>query len=291
MLILGDFHGERGLGHVAVDFWDRRVRLACRCRRGFASCWGIIDFATAFNGENSFADNIRALKDAGAKVIVDDVTYFDEPFYQDGPVAVAVNDVTAAGVTYFSAAGNDNIRQSGKDISSWEAPAFRNAGSCPSGVPSRANQCMDFDPSSGVDTARNVSIGAGQTMTVELQWAQPWSGVSTDMDLYVRNASGGLITKSENANVASTQKPFEIVQVTNPASFSQTVSLSVNRYTGSGGGNALAIWSARPRMRAASAGFRSLGGCGRIACLPDSRGPSPPNVTSRSGCSASERVA
>jgi ELWxxDGT repeat protein len=201
-------------------------------------------FASGFNGEQSFADNIRALKDAGAKVIVDDLTYFDEPVYQDGPVSVAVNDVTAAGVTYFSAAGNDNVRQSGRDESSWEAPAFRNAGSCPSGLPSYANQCVDFDPSSGVDTARTYSIGAGQKMLISLQWAQPWSGVSTDLDLYIRSASGALIAKSENANAATTQKPFELLQVTNPATFAQTVSVSVNRYTGSGGGDA-----GTPRLR------------------------------------------
>src|SRR4051794_440157 len=201
-------------------------------------------FATAFAGEQSFADNIRALANAGAKVIVDDVTYFDEPVYQDGPVAAAVNDVTAAGVTYFSAAGNDNIIRSGRNVSSWEAPAFRNAGSCPSGVPSYASQCMDFNAGSGVDTTRTISIGAGRTLSIELQWAQPWFGVSTDIDLYVRNSSGGLITKSENANAANTQKPFEIVQVTNPASFSQSVTLAVNRYTGSGGGD-----GGTPRLR------------------------------------------
>ena len=57
-------------------------------------------FATAFEGEESFAENIEALAGrleggAGAQVIVDDVAYFEEPFFQDGPVAVAVNKVTA----------------------------------------------------------------------------------------------------------------------------------------------------------------------------------------------------
>ena len=68
-----------------------------------------LDFATAFNGELGFAANIRALAAAGAKVIADDVAYLEEPFFQDGPVAVAVDEVAAAGVSYFSAAGNDNL--------------------------------------------------------------------------------------------------------------------------------------------------------------------------------------
>src|SRR5262249_41247340 len=88
-------------------------------------------FATAFTGETQFADNIRALAAVGAKWIVDDVTYSDEPFFQDGPVSVAVNDVTAGGVTYFSSAANNNLIDSnGRNIASWETPSYRDGGAC-----------------------------------------------------------------------------------------------------------------------------------------------------------------
>ena len=67
-----------------------------------------LSFATAFGGENGFAANIRALADDGADIIVDDVIYFAEPFFQDGIVALAVDDVvTNDGVAYFSSAGNN----------------------------------------------------------------------------------------------------------------------------------------------------------------------------------------
>ncbi len=42
-----------------------------------------------------------------ADVICDDVGYSDEPFFEDGIIANAVDDVSAAGVSYFSSAGND----------------------------------------------------------------------------------------------------------------------------------------------------------------------------------------
>ena len=63
-------------------------------------------FATASNSEASFAQNIRDLRTAGCDIIVDDAQYYDESPFQDGPIAQAVNDVSAAGALYFSAAGN-----------------------------------------------------------------------------------------------------------------------------------------------------------------------------------------
>ena len=44
------------------------------------------------------------------------------PGWADQP---RVNDVTAQGVTYFSNAGNQNIISGGKNVASYEAPAFR----------------------------------------------------------------------------------------------------------------------------------------------------------------------
>src|SRR5215510_6024067 len=66
-------------------------------------------FATATSGIASFANNIRALRNAGCNIIVDDVFYFVETPFQDGQsasvvsntnggvVIQAVHDVTASG--------------------------------------------------------------------------------------------------------------------------------------------------------------------------------------------------
>ena len=189
-----------------------------------------VAFATAFDGEMEFADNIRALGAAGAKVIVDDVSYFDEPFFQDGPVAVAVNDVTADGAAYFSSAGNNNlIDGSGRNIASWEAPQFRDSDSCPIGAPGYAAHCMDFNPGGGVDTTFGITVSADSTLLVDLQWAQPWDGVTTDLDAYLLDFSSNLIAGSEEFNVTTTKKPFEFLVWTNTAGSPQTVRLAINR--------------------------------------------------------------
>ena len=71
-----------------------------------------LGFATANGGQLNFANNIRSL--AGlpgaphavsgfkADVIVDDIIYLDEPMFQDGIIAQAVDEVVAKGVSYFS---------------------------------------------------------------------------------------------------------------------------------------------------------------------------------------------
>lgn len=196
-------------------------------------------FATAFESEESFAENIEALArpasegGAGAGVIVDDVAWFEEPFFQDGPIAVAVNHVVDAGVTYLSAAGNDNLFDSGGNrIASWEAPAFRNSGGCPAAVTS-GSQCMDFDPGPGSDDTFGITVEAHETLTLDLQWAEPWNGVGTNLDAYLLSGSGGkVLAKSTEANISGTQRPVEIVSWENSSASSQAVQLAINRRLG-----------------------------------------------------------
>jgi hypothetical protein len=217
-----------------------------------------IAFATAFAGESAFAANIRALAADGATVIADDVAYFQEPFFQDGPVAVAVGDVVAGGVSYFSAAGNDNlIDAGGRDIASWEAPAFRDSGKCPTGlvelseeieaeeeiegVPApqglNSSHCLDFNPGAGQDDSFGITVEAGQELALDLQWAEPWNGVGTDLDAFlldkggnILSAAGAAVTAVED-NVGGSQRPFEFLSWENEGP-AREVQLVVNRFSG-----------------------------------------------------------
>ncbi|MBN9511218.1 MAG: hypothetical protein J0I21_19205 [Alphaproteobacteria bacterium] len=65
-------------------------------------------FATAYATPADYAASITALVAAGCRIILDDIAYPDEPFFQAaGPIATATAAAVAAGVDYFSAAGNE----------------------------------------------------------------------------------------------------------------------------------------------------------------------------------------
>jgi hypothetical protein len=92
-------------------------------------------FHTAFDGQASFANGIGRLVAEGAKVIVDDVYYLEEPMFQDGIIAQAVEAVIDNGVAYVSSAGN-NARQSHESV-------FSDSGI---DVPAIQGTLHDFDP-------------------------------------------------------------------------------------------------------------------------------------------------
>jgi hypothetical protein len=195
-----------------------------------------ISFATAFDGEESFASNIEELAKKGASVIADDVGYFEEPFFQDGPVAAAVDKVTSEGATYLSAAGNDNLfDEEGNEVASWEAPEYRDSGDCPSSVRAlsgfNAHHCMDFNPGAPTDRTFGIKVEPHEVLSVDLQWAEPWFGVETDLDAFLLNANGGLLTSSATPN-EELGEPVEIVQWENTSSSMKTVQLVINRFSG-----------------------------------------------------------
>ena len=55
-------------------------------------------FAEGLSSSQAFIDAVVCPHAAGATVIVDDLGFFDEPFFQDGPVVQAVAGAVAGGV-------------------------------------------------------------------------------------------------------------------------------------------------------------------------------------------------
>jgi Calx-beta domain/Subtilase family len=197
-------------------------------------------FATADTGIYGMADNIRALRNAGAKVIADDVTYLAEPMFQEGPIDVAVDDVTSSGVSYFSSAGNNNLVVGGHNVGSYESPAYRPT-SCPAELdaitsPDTYADCHNFDPGAGIDSGADYTLAANGYLNIDLQWAEPWAGVGTDLDIILIDAdTGALLDYStySNSGVSGTQEPFEYMgDYQNTTGAPENVEVIIARWSG-----------------------------------------------------------
>lgn len=159
-------------------------------------------FATAFNGPASFAENILALHAAGCQVIVDDVIYFNEPVFQDGIIAQAVETVCAAGGLYFSSAGNSGNKNDGTS-GVWEGNFAPGANPAP-----LADYGTAHEFESGV--ASNV-ITADSPSLFTLQWSDPWGQSTNDYDLFLLNSALTTVLDYSNSAQDGAGYPFEAI--------------------------------------------------------------------------------
>jgi hypothetical protein len=155
-------------------------------------------FATANTGLVGFADNIRALADkkgaCGADVVVDDVTYFNEPMFSDDVIGDAIDEITAKGAHYFTSAGNASDQQS------YAAPlrivgpknATRGSNINLDGVDPAlySGGFQDFDPGRGTDIAQDISAHGVNRMS--LQWDDPFDPNGPTLGDPLVQASGEL---------------------------------------------------------------------------------------------------
>jgi Subtilase family len=134
-------------------------------------------FATADGGPAVMANNILALKAAGCKVIIDDITYLNEGVFQDGIIAQAVKSVTDQGVLYFSSAANSGNKNDGTS-GTWEGD-FVDSGTRlndGSGTPKPVHRF------SSAEISDQLTVGSPGVL---LKWSDPLGASTNDYDLYV----------------------------------------------------------------------------------------------------------
>jgi len=164
-------------------------KMAPRARLGFAS--GSL-------GEVAFAESIRQLANlpghagiAGfdADVIVDDISYGGEPYFGETIIGDAIDEVTAAGVAYFSSAGNNIGINAYESELRWVANGTGNTAATNTalagtnidltGVPAGlyAGGFHNFNPGAGqLDVAELVNYPASvaSSQGFEIQWDDPY---------------------------------------------------------------------------------------------------------------------
>jgi hypothetical protein len=191
-------------------------------------------FYTAETSEADFANGIGALATAGATVIADDVGYFDEPFYQDGLVAQAIDAVeapaTGKAVAYFSAAGNDGD-------ASYEntAPSFATLASSGS---NSGEYLLNFDTTAATTTTSlPITLDAmqpGEFTAIVVEWDQPYvtgapnsGGATSRIDVCVTGSTSVYTIQDYDGNTvtctgpnAAGVDPVQILIIANPANAS-----------------------------------------------------------------------
>lgn len=139
-------------------------------------------FRTGFRSDVDFALGILELASAGCDIVLDDITYIEEPFFKDGIIAQAVETVVAGGVSYFSAAGNYGTSGYQSEFTGVAAPA------------GLSGQAHNFAGTAGTDVYQNVSVPEG-SYTVVLQWddGNPWGSAVADLDIYLAKDDGSTL--------------------------------------------------------------------------------------------------
>jgi subtilisin family serine protease len=185
-------------------------------------------FATAFTSAASFASNIETLRSVyHCDIIVDDVTYFNEGVFQDGPIADAVNDVVADGAMYFSSAANSGNKDSNTS-GTWEGD-FTNAGPVSGPILGfgETGNLHDFDPSAAVQTFDRLTVSS---TFLSLKWSDPLAASSDDYDFFVLNAAGTAVIAFSAGFQNGTQDPYE--HVSSGAGFPVNSRLVVVQFSG-----------------------------------------------------------
>ena len=140
-----------------------------------------------------FIQRVTDLTNWGAKVIVDDVGYYSQPFFEDGSVAQAYAAALTQGIVVASSAGNA-AQQHYQGLY----------------VDSGSSGLHNFG---GGDQGMVFTVPAGGSAAVFLQWSNQFGHSADDYDLYIFDSSGqNILARSENVQTG-TQDPFEAASV------------------------------------------------------------------------------
>jgi hypothetical protein len=137
------------------------------------------------------ADGVRALAAAGATTVVDDITWFSDPWFQPSPIGFAARDVALKNNTVvLSSAGNIN-----RDSAEAVFKPLTAKDLLTEGVSQGKWQLHDWG--NGVSTFP-ITVPAGADITFLMQWDEPFASASTnkrgaqsDLDLFVFAESQG----------------------------------------------------------------------------------------------------
>jgi Subtilase family len=173
----------------------------------------------AFYAPDSYLDHaegVRQLARAGSSVIVDDISWFGEPWYQANPIGTAASEVGAQfGAVVFTSAGNrqaDSIEaefapgesqtllSEGQAVGKWRLHRFANG-----------------------QLTIPITLRASSSIIFALQWDEPFAsaspagvGATRDLDLFLFGDSSGTNVVAESAFDNLRGDAVEVISVALP---------------------------------------------------------------------------
>jgi hypothetical protein len=174
-------------------------------------------FDTAGNTPQDMANAILALAGVGSNVITDDVQFFDEPMFNDGVIAQAVDTVFNQGVFYTSSAGNNSNHGF---LAPWVSTAATVGG-----------VTGTFENLGNGSVLQSFTLPVGETVMLAFEWDSayleggsplPNFQVPNTVAVDVTNSSGSKILQSFNSLAQNTGEAFQFVDFTNDGSFNTT---------------------------------------------------------------------
>jgi hypothetical protein len=161
--------------------------------------------------EEEFRDNILALRNTyGCDVIVDDITFFAEGAFQDGPIAQAVDAVKSAGALYFSSVGNAG-RKDGATSGTWEGD-FLNSGTVIPLISAYYGANLpihSFNGATGAGAANTNALTADADTAITLKWSDPLGAAVNDYDVFVLDSALTEIWDGSVEDQGLTRQPYE----------------------------------------------------------------------------------
>ncbi len=174
-----------------------------------------------------FIARIDDLVNFGAEIIVDDVAFMGEPYFEDGPVADRVREATDAGIVYVSCATNyaEKHYEAEYKESYWGDVALG---------------LHDFGGAAGevIDQSMNVLLAAGASLTVILQWNDEFGASGNDYDLLLNNYTflypDWIVTHLASSIITQDgdDDPIEFLTYENPLSETIEVEVMIRKYSG-----------------------------------------------------------
>ena len=161
--------------------------------------------------QKTFAERINDLVELGCTVIVDDIYDPAEPWFQDGPVSLAVDNAVNQGVAYFSAAGNNSNVSYQSEVSLVHAPSTlidkwndSDTGTSPEYAEALSDPSLrfhNFAQGNEINVLQEVSIpNYSPTSLFAVQWDQVWDANNSAVEVWFFDTDQKPIGKALSEN-------------------------------------------------------------------------------------------